>query len=695
MHYSNNPIDRHALISRHNPVYHAFQPDSPLSIGNGRFCFTADITGLQTFSGELFPLCTMAEWGWHSYPDIPPDSSGLKLTQFNTFGRMVAYPFDETGQEALFKNLRQNAHKFHLGAISFFRPDDYGDPDPAVFQPVQQKLDLWEGILYSEFMLSGHLVQVESFVHPVHDTVYVRIRSELVKNAQLGVRIIFPYASHKKSAADFFSPQKHKTEITGKNSRIFCIKRTIDSTIYSVHVAWGKGNSGSFNGNHSIQLVGTGDSDYLECSVRFAPVQIPAMAGFEFPAQEEYPESESFDEARNCCTAFWAEYWSRGGAVDFSGSVHNDSEELERRIVLSQYLTAIQSRGELPPAETGLTCNSWYGKFHLEMTYWHSGYYALWNRSEALIRILEYYKKILPAAKKLAASQGYRGARFPKMCDPTGYNTPSSIAPLLVWQQPHPILLTYLCYRAQPDPAFLREYREVIVECTEFMLDFLHWDEKTGRFVLGAPVIPAQERFDPRTVLNPTFEVEYFRYGFQLANTLLRLLGDSPRADFEKAAEKLATPAVRDGLYLAHEQCPETFTTAPFYTDHPSMLAMLGILPGTDIDRNIMEATLDKVLKDWDLNSLWGWDFPMLAMTAWRLGRYTDAFRLLLLENPKNTYLPNGHNMQTGSDALPLYLPGNGGLLIAIALIAAGCDGTDPVAVPGWVLRAEGIKKYI
>src|ERR1044072_741018 len=65
------PIDRKALVTRHNPVLQKFDPLSPLSVGNGEFAFTADATGLQTFSSEYekaTPLCTMSQWGWHTSP---------------------------------------------------------------------------------------------------------------------------------------------------------------------------------------------------------------------------------------------------------------------------------------------------------------------------------------------------------------------------------------------------------------------------------------------------------------------------------------------------------------------------------------------------------------------------------------------------------------------------------------------------
>jgi hypothetical protein len=63
----------------------------------------------------------------------------------------------------------------------------------------------------------------------------------------------------------------------------------------------------------------------------------------------------------------------------------------------------------------------------------------------------------------------------------------------------------------------------------------------------------------------------------------------------------------------------------------------------------------------------------MLAMTAARLDRPEQAVDVLFTESPKTRYLANGHNYQ--SPWLPLYLPGNGGLLAAVAIMAAGGDG--------------------
>jgi hypothetical protein len=114
-----------------------------------------------------------------------------------------------------------------------------------------------------------------------------------------------------------------------------------------------------------------------------------------------------------------------------------------------------------------------------------------------------------------------------------------------------------------------------------------------------------------------------------------------------------------------------------------------------------MKDTLDFAFKQWDQTSTWGWDYPMMAMTAARLGRPDQAIEALFIETPKNRYLTNGHNFQM-LPQLPLYLPGNGGLLFDVALMAAGWQGAPathapgfPVSAKGWVVRHEGLRRAL
>ena len=224
-------------------------------------------------------------------------------------------------------------------------------------------------------------------------------------------------------------------------------------------------------------------------------------------------------------TRSWERFWTQGAAVELAHSKDKRAIELERRVVLSQYLTAIQCAGSMPPQETGLTVNSWYGKFHLEMHWWHATHFALWNRLPLLERSLRWYHSILPRAEELARSQGYRGARWPKMVGPEGRDSPSPIGPLLIWQQPHPIFYAELCYQAHPGRKTLQLYRELVFQSAEFMADYAFFDKRTGRYVLGPPLIPAQENHPPAETWNPTFELSYWSYGLKVAQKWRERLG--------------------------------------------------------------------------------------------------------------------------------------------------------------------------
>ena len=682
-------IDRKALFGRHDPVYRKAELNAPLSLGNGKFCYTVDFTGMQTFfsSYSRFPLCTMSEWGWHSYEGINYKREELVLKNFDTYGRDIAYPTDEEGQEELFYNLRQNPHKFNLGVLGLDIDEKYLNE----CTDIKQHLNLWEANIDSSFKIWGESVNVKTFVPPNEDSVYLGISSSLLESGKLRITLNFPYGSHEKNGSNFTQTEKHSSEITGKTAGgLLEICRKMDGITYYVRVFMDEYTTYSFDGKHGFVFGSTRDTLYID----FCFADSPSYNSGKMP--------QLFSDKLKITSEWWEEYWLKGGALELNVSPENKeyyekAKELERRIVLSQYLMAIQNRNSLPPAETGLTCNSWYGKFHLEMHYWHSAQYPLWNRGEELEKSLKWYKNILEEAKNLAKSQGYKGARWLKMCGPLGDNSPSKIAVLLAWQQPHPILMAELCYRQNGSNDFLLEYLDLILETAEFMLSYIHWDG--NRYVLGPPLIPAQERFDPVTVLNPGYEVEYFRWAFLQVNIWLKRLGMEERQDFIDAAKYLSLPVSYNGVYPAHENCPNTFNEKPFNTDHPSMLAMLGILPGMVIEKPKMNNTLDMVLKNWDLPSCWGWDFPMMAMCAARLGRTKDAFEFLLMDNHKNTYLPNGHNAQADREDLPLYLPGNGALLLAAAMMAAGWDDDDGSHAPGFPdfinVTYENLNKYI
>lgn len=668
-------IDRKRLVRRHNPKLRHVDNLSPFSVGNGEFCFTADITGLQSFPETYLsgiPLCTMSNWGWHEFRNDPAlAGKTLRLTGYDTYGRTVYYPVRSDGQEDLYNRLRQNPHRFHLGQLGFcIRTGEGREASIDDVQCIDQELDLWTGILYSRFEVDGRRVSVKTCCHPYRDAVGVCVESGLFADNRISFVLKFPYPSEQMAAADWSKPDLHTTRLVRRLSTEALFVRVVDDATYFVSIRHPENSQIMQLDDHTFLLTPPSRSQSAELVCCF---------------EQAYPrlEAPTYEAVEDASVQHWFEFWSDGGAVELSESSNPAALELERRIILSQYLTAIQCSGSLPPQETGLTCNSWYGKFHLEMHWWHAAHFALWDRPHMLERSLWWYQSVLPKAKALAAEQGYTGARWPKMVGPDGEQSPSPIAPLLIWQQPHPIFLAELCYRAKPDRAFLEVYKDIVFESAEFMVSYAHYDSSNGRYVLGPPVIPVQENHAPEVTINPTFEIQYFKFGLRIAQKWRERLGLLRNPLWDEVISKLSSLPVRDGVYLAHENCPNTFES--FNYDHPSMLYALGVLPDDPaVDREIMLRTLLRVMSDWQWDRTWGWDFPACAMTAVRLCEPKTAIDLLMWDCVKNRYLNNGHVWQRPN--LPVYLPANGGLLTAVAMMVAGWD---EVSQPGRQKRDE------
>jgi hypothetical protein len=699
-------INRRQLVRRHNVRQDRLDPTSPVSVGNGDFAFTLDLTGMQTFP-DKYPvgepgdkdagtlLGTQSSWGWHSTPPAgdTPDIAD-SLVEYGSPRGPVRYvdlnggtqdEFSEalTGAEAW---LRANPHRLDLGRISLSLDDGTGPrpPQEAEMSTAEQCLDLWTGIVTSTFALAGEPVTVETACHPDRDELSLTVSSPLLARG-LGLTVTFPYGSgiwH--NAADWEQPGAHRT-LVERTDGGWLVKRTLDAAEYRVRIASAEAAL-EVTGDHELRISTPGER--LEISFLFLPAGIPA-AGHRGTDAGADPEPAGAACTMAASRQGWERFWMTGAAVQLAGTPDPRAVELERRIVLSQYLTKVNCSGMTPPQETGLVCNSWRGRFHLEMHWWHSAHFALWNRPELLERSMGWYEDIRGSAAATARSQGFPGARWPKQVSPDGRESPSTIGPFLVWQQPHPIYLAELLYRAQPSRELLDRYAGIVRDTADFMAGFAV--PVDGGYHLGPPLIPAQESYASlrARISNPTFELAYWQWALRAAGQWIRRMGGEPDPLWEEVAAGMAAPMVRDGVYAAMDV--EPFTVRE---DHPSMLCALGFLPSTElIDHATMRATLHDVLGDWDWKSTWGWDYPVAAMTAARLGEPETAVDSLLMPVGKNTHLPNGHNRQTST--LPVYLPGNGGLLAAVALMAAGWDGGPSGHAPGfpesWTVQWEGL----
>jgi hypothetical protein len=111
-----------------------------------------------------------------------------------------------------------------------------------------------------------------------------------------------------------------------------------------------------------------------------------------------------------------------------------------------------------------------------------------------------------------------------------------------------------------------------------------------------------------------------------------------------------------------------------------------------------MRATFGKMMTTWNMDSCWGWDFPMWAMTAARLGETDVAIELMLKDMSAFSFDDAGYAL---GGPFP-YFPTNGAFLYTVALMVAGWDGAPAEKpIPGfpnngkWVVKFEGLSRAI
>lgn len=676
-------IDRKAVVERNNPHVSSMDSLNSLSVGNGGFAMTVDGTGLQSFPESYskgVPLGTMSDWGWHSFgnPNHYLETESWKEYDFGR-GRLEPYATQIKGdkrKKAAGDWFRVNPHRLHLGTMGLSLGNN-----PSLVKQIDETLDMWNGAIHSNFMFQNKKYDVTTVCHPQRDM----IATQIVSKGKIALNFRFPYPTggHCDDACDWTKDGLHSTILVKKTSNSAVLKRIIDETVYFVTINWQGKAKIKQTGRNSYQLQ-VSDSDIsLTCEY----------------SEEEPSSSLTFGEVKAASSTYWQAYWKQGAMVDFGECKDVRAKEMERRVVLSQYLLAIQDAGDTPPQETGLTYNSWFGKFHLEMILWHQAQFALWGHPELLDRSLSWYFKAEENARAIAQRQGFKGVRWMKMTDPDAGEAPSSVGSFLIWQQPHLIYLAELLYRANPTPAILEKYARLVDETAEFMGDFAEYDQKGDRYILRG-CIAAQETLPAATTVNPPFELSQWYCALKIAQEWRERLGKPRDAHWDDIMAKISPLSSKDSLYLAAETQTDTYSNEKMYSDHPAVMGAIGLFPYNSrlIDFAKMKKTEQWIWKNWKWNTSWGWDYPMMAMGAARMGEPDNAVGALLMNQQKNTYLVSGHNYQDGR--LRLYLPGNGGFLMAVAMMCAGWDGSIHPN-PGfpqngnWNVKWEGLKPLL
>jgi hypothetical protein len=665
-------LDRKDIVQRNNPVLREINEKSPLSVGNGNFAFTCDITGMQSLYDvyeSVYPLCTMSNWGWHTYSDVRSRDE-LILTSYKFDRRIVMYPsIVATGNEDVYESLRINPHRFNLAKIALMWKDEPLKSEQI--SSIHQTLDLYTGIIISHFKIEGFDCWVETSCHSTKDALAFNIKGDALATGMLSVKIDFPYPSHQISGSDWNKKEDHFIECIDSTH----IRRVIDQQVFFMAFSF---ESLSFSQKDQSILL------------------LPQRQEVSFSIMFSLNEKKSIEASsvfKDSCD-FWHNLWNHTGIIDFSRCKNRRARELERRMILSIYQLIINSTGNLPAQETGLSCNSWYGKFHLEMHLLHSLWLGAWNHPDRLINNISWYKKHLKEAKMNASRNGFQGARWPKMIGPDGIDSPSEIAVLLIWQQAHILWFLYMLSCLGCETKILDEYWEVIYETAEFMADFPLLNSKTGQYELCSPIIPVQEVFSDGKTQDPIFELVYWKVGLAMAMYLANQLEKEIPQKWQSVHDGLGNSPVANGLLQAHRKCETTYEE--FGKDHPAVIFPYALWGYQDTDQEVIEDTLQAINEMWDFDTLWGWDYGFMSMCYMRMGRFDEAINLLLDPSKNNQYQANGHNFQLTRPKLPLYLPGNGSFLLALSLLCQLVkENNDLLPKDGsWNFESENIYPF-
>jgi len=716
-------IDRQAVVTRNNPIVCESSPLASLTVGNGHFATTVDVTGLQSFPFEYgagVPLTAMSDWAWHKFENtdgLTPSESEKSMDLGHGHQETYAVEYKATKGDAL-RNVaateyfRVNPHRLNLGAIGLEMKTAEGRKiELKDLTEIRQELRLYDGVINSQFVADGSPVDVTTACLQDRDATIYRVKTPLLKDgrATVAIRLPYPTGKHADGAADWTKPELHTSKIVSSKDNVAVIEHQIGDTRYYLTLRWqGEGTLQECD-RHYFQLSTTGDVLCFEAE--YTPITRHPSPNF------------IYEQALKAVIRSWNQWWQQGAIVDFSQCSDPRARELERRVVLSQYLTQVNCANTTPPQETGLTYNSWFGRPHLEMTWWHMVDFALWGRPQTVATILDWYNRVAyPVAREIAERQGFKGVRWMKMTDPWAGEAPSNTGSFLIWQQPHYIYMAEEMYRANPTAETLSKYGEQVEATAEFMADFVSYDVKTKRYFLqGATAM--QESMSKDFSYNHPFELAYWQYGLSVANAWRERQGKARNDLWDAIVSNLSPLPQVNGVYTAGLPKGKTDNLTSFdpfdavaagaapvvstetfaekcRNDHPAVLGPFGMLPRSSVsnDSIVANRTLGWVMDYWNWATTWGWDYGMTAMAAARLGQPETALKALLIDTQKNTYLKNGHNFQT-ADRLRIYLPGNGALLTAVAMMCAGWDGCTIPNNPGfpqdgtWNVRWEGLQR--
>lgn len=516
-----------------------------------------------------------------------------------------AYMLFNLDNDPNYQTNRQYPFKYSFMQILLYDNDKLIDINNI--KDVEQELDLYKGIVTSSFNYKEKNNKTTSFIYQDHDEFNFKLQSD-----NLNLALKFNYPSYTKNGYR----QDILPNVLVKEDRITLLYDDKNSL--------------------SFKLKSSSKYQIVENTLIFDDNNVSFSL-----ALDEIKEGKFLDEFWKC-----------------DNGIIIDNEELVKKMVLSKYLLHVNSTGIYPPQESGLTYNCWNSKFHLEMHLIHSLWNIYNNHVDDLVKSFDYYLSIMPSSLKRASLNGYKGLRFPKMTGPDGEDSPSNIGPLLIWQAPHILFMLQEIYYLYNKENIIKKYEPLISGTIDFMISFLTL--KDLKYQMLDPLLEACESIPLDRCQNPSFELEYWRYTLERQPKIDTVLYGHQRYDYLDIASKITTPKEDDGIYLKTYGVIDKYD---LYKDHPTEGFLMSFFKSKIVDKEKMVKTIDYILKNMDLSSYWGWDFPFLGLSLLNCGEIEKSIEVTQLNTINNQYLYNGYNTSPRDD-LKAYLPGNGAFLI-------------------------------
>jgi hypothetical protein len=327
-------IDRYKLVARCKVQKSTIDGISTIPVGNGRYIFYADITGLQTFHrlfAENNPSGILSEWRYNKFENPQELIVPQFLKPFIVHGRKIEFMrFSDDYRNAIKTAAADwtgnSGHHFNPGIIELLIKKENGKEISIddIRNPVQ-KLDLLTWEIDSRFYVEDIPVHVRTVCHSDYDMLSVKISSELIGEDRLKIRIYFP--SWTDPAGDDYASYsgKHVAEIiSDTNNMTLLSRRELDDT-YNVLV-WKNG-----------AVI----KEVAPCSFLLEPGKEDSIYSFscQFLKKQDNGRIQTFGETEMASRRSWQKFWNACSVSDIQTLTQNIGGEAERLLIISKYLT--------------------------------------------------------------------------------------------------------------------------------------------------------------------------------------------------------------------------------------------------------------------------------------------------------------------------------------------------------------------